>query len=708
MSDASITVTVSTVLHKGRFGGAVFAGYDGEGKRVKAVADGQRMPNAPLRGETWQLTGVFREHRVYGVQFYVAGARLIRPHGKLLVRFLSTHPAFRGAGVGPAKAARLYEMFGDGLKALLDGGDDGTLRQVLSEETAGKLVAAWQGYSKELDVIAFLERHGVDVRLSNKILRYWPENTVEKLQENPYRLLVTLNWNPVDRLALSLGVGAKDGRRLVAAAEAAVYSRLDDAKDTLVSDACLRESLRGILRCYDDETIWESIEHALSDRAIVGNAEVGYRAFGCALMENYLLDRFEAMSGRRNHQQSLFTSEDRIAYCVREFERESGIRLNAEQKAAVVMAVREPVSVITGGAGVGKTTVLKAVHHAVEASGGSVIQMALAGRAAHRMREATGREAYTIIGFLNAVHLGKIKLTSRHLIVIDEASMLDLMLAYRLVRVLPKGARLLLTGDAHQLPPIGPGLVFHVLAKSAAISVQELIQVHRQAESTGIPLVAHQVRNGVVPELPPFEGPRPGVSFLECSVGSITDHLVEIVSALGGFDEVQILGITKNGPAGTTNINEMFHRMLSRGKARLHEWGIAESDPVIYTVNDYDRELYNGSLGRVEKVLDEAHGSAEERHSVVCNFDGRKIDLTVEELGNLDLAYAITTHKAQGSQFQRVIMPVIRSRLLDRSLIYTGLTRGVEQVVLIGDREAFNRVVKEPPTSHNRKVGFSL
>lgn len=666
------------------------------------------MPNAPLKGEVWRLTGVFSRHPRYGVQLRVREARLIRPSGKLLVRFLCNHPSFRGIGIGPAKVSRLYEKLGGRLREVLDAQNTEALTCTLTQEAAEKLVVVWKDYGKELDVVAFLERHKVDTRLSNKILHYWPEGTVEKLQENPYRLLVTANWSLVDGLARSIGIGSRDKRRLIAAAEAAVYDRLDVAKDTLVSERSLRESLRGLLRCYEDETIREAVECAVSDRAIVGDPASGYQAFGCAVMERFLKDRFTAMTGRGVSQPSLFASPDRIASYIQDFESENAINLNAEQMAAVEMGVKERLSVLTGGAGVGKTTVLKAIYHAVEAVGGSIVQMALAGRAAQRMREATGREAYTIIGFLNAVRSGKIKLTGGHLIVIDEASMLDLMLAYRLVRVLPDGARLLLVGDPHQLPPIGPGLIFHSLAQSTAIPVLELTRVHRQAESSGIPAVARQIRRGEVPDIPRFNGPRPGVSFLECNVTSVINNLVDIMSALGGFKETQILGITKSGPAGTDTINQVFHQKLAGNMPNIPEWGLAESDPVIYTVNDYDRDLYNGSLGRVEKVFAEKESDDDEQCRLICDFDGRKVSLTDSDLGNLDLAYAITTHKAQGSQFGRVVIPVTRSRLLDRTLIYTALTRGVEQVVFIGDRGAFNQATSDPTPASIRKVGFAM
>jgi exodeoxyribonuclease V alpha subunit len=632
----------------------------------------------------------------------------------MLVRYLATHPAFRGTGVGPAKAARLYKQFGKRLTEILDNGAAGSLENVLGEASARKLIRAWQERAQEAAVVTFLDQHGVDTRLAEKILRYWPEDAVEKLQDNPYRVLAFTSWLIADRLAMSLGIATNDKRRLTAAAEAAVYKRLDADKDTLVNRIELKRCVCTLLRCSNEQVIAESIGLAVEDKSLTDITGSGYQAVGCAVMEQFLMRRFKEMvSVGRNPKQPEHSDDEqhhKIDACILTIGKQEGINLNGEQRTAVYMAAAEPLSVLTGGAGVGKTTVLTAVHRAVESVGGSVIQIALAGRAAQRLREATGHDAYTIAGFLNRVQSGNIQLTPQHLLVIDEASMLDLMLMYRLVRVLPPEGRLLLVGDPYQLPPIGPGLVFHIMSASCAIPVQALTQVHRQSEETGIPFIASNIRNGVLPELSQYDGPGMGVSFLDCAPPAIIKHLSDIASELITVGDIQILGITKNGIAGVKTINEVFHRKITPAKRQLAEWGFAESDPVIYTVNDYDRELYNGSLGRIVQVLEAplTPRDEEETGRVIVDFDGREIRLSASDLCNLELAYAITIHKAQGSQFKRVIIPITSGRLLDRTLIYTALTRGVEQVVFIGDRRAFYEAISKMPAASLRNVGFKI
>lgn len=712
MSITTTTVTVFTV-HQGPKGGAIFTGKEDSGQWVRIVAEQGKIIRLPIKGEAWRITGTVKRHPRYGDQLHVERAKLLPPRGLLLIRYLTTHPSFRGMGVGQAKISRLYQQFGDHLSELLGQGCVGELSGVLGIKAASKFVAAWRETAGEAAVVAFLDQHNVDPRLANKILSYWPNNTIEKLTENPYRILIMAEWHLVDRLAVSLGVEATDERRLVAAAEASVYNRLDVAKDTLISDNVAKMSIRALLRCSSKGVTDKAVALAVDDGALAGDSEKGYQPVGCALMERYLSERFTQMAQGFQNQLTLFTEETRadVINRIDAFEQREGFTLSVEQRHAVTVAATEPLCVLTGGAGVGKTTVLKAIQHIVEELKARTIQMALAGRAAQRMREATGRDAYTIAGFLNRVRSAKLAVTAGDLIIIDEASMLDLFLAYRIMRALPEGVRLLLVGDPHQLPPIGPGLVFHVMADSSNLRVVELTQIYRQAEATGIPGIARAVRKGEIPSVERFGGPALGVSFLDCKPHLIADHLLDVVSELGGLKDVQILGVTKRGVAGVNEINRAFQQKLTTAKRKLEEWELAEGVPVMYTINDYDRELFNGSLGYIENInpISTSDGNqGEDPVRVICNFDGRLIGITDAELSNLELAYAITAHKAQGSQFKKVVIPITKSRLLDRTLIYTALTRGTEQVVFVGDRQVFDTAIVNPPTALGRRINFTI
>lgn len=312
------------------------------------------------------------------------------------------------------------------------------------------------------------------------------------------------------------------------------------------------------------------------------------------------------------------------------------------------------------------------------------------------MADATGRRAYTIAGFLLGIDAGQINLEKDCLLIIDEASMLDLPHCYSIMRRMPPGTRLLLVGDAAQLPPIGFGLAFHSFADHPLIPTIELTEIHRQASATGIPQASVAIRYGTVPEIAHYNGLMDGVSFIDAGAGEISDRLLEVVNDLGGIGACQVVGAIKNGAAGVRTINHLFHDLVATGRSEHR--GYAEGEPVIWKVNDPLRGLFNGSLGTVVQT----------QGTLVVEFDGRRHELQDGDERDMEHAYGITVHKAQGSQFERVVIPVFPSRLLDRTLLYTAITRAERQVVLLGDRHAFEEAVQAPPAPSRRETGIMI
>ena len=560
----SATVTISAV-HPGPSGGAVFSGHDSAGTRLRFVADGDRIFRAPVVGEAWSLQGEIRSHPKYGDQLHVARASLVEPAGRLIVDFLLKHPAFDGLGIGKAKAARLWTEFGSDLHVVLGTGDVGKLSDVLPEDSAQKLVEAWRSVTEEASVVSFLDQHGFDLRLANKVRRVWPENTLTRLLDNPYRMLAFADWEKVDRAARSLGVAQNDPRRQIAAVEACLYRRLD-AKHTLTPREILLDGVRGVMQASSLNVASAAVEQALSAQAIVITMD-GYQPLGAAVMEKLVADRLREISGGApGSERNLFSTNLTAitAEAIASFETSVGLTLNAGQRRAVGMAVHQPFGVLTGGAGTGKTTVLQVIHLIAEQVGVPVLQMALSGRAAQRMRETTSRPASTIAAFLRMVERRSLDPDSEPLVIIDESSMLDLPLMYSVVRTMPTRARLLLVGDPYQLPPIGFGLVFSILATGPNTPSVELVEVHRQAQSSGIPQVAHQIRRGIVPSLSPFAGTRAGVSFIEAGNGDVMDHILRVRTEWNECDDVQVLGVTRRGTSGIRNIN-----LAARGEKPL-------------------------------------------------------------------------------------------------------------------------------------------
>lgn len=688
-----MTIVVDSVLFAGSTGGAVFSGTCEDGRKHRLVASYDVMPRPPVAGEVWRVAGSYQNHPVYGLQLVTTKAVLERPSGRLICDTIARSREF--AGIGEKLADQLWRRFGEDLYAMLDRGDpapfEGPLR---SKELARILVNVWKDLAVESDAYLWLDRHGAPVWLAQKIIAVYQENVVAKLEENPYRLLAFTNWETADRIARSFGVDIEHERRLVAAADAAVVRRLL-GKHTWATDNEFRETIREIIKCSDD-VAGAAIELGIRDNALV-RTDDGLQGLGPASMEEYIATTVAALAGGMflAEQPTLRQQADAIFMMsfLSAFQDRTGMQLNQAQQDAVLMAVNEPVSILCGGAGVGKTTVLKAVCEAADQLGAQIFMLALSGRAARRMSEATGRDAMTIASFINRVDREEIKLHGEPTIAIDEASMLDLPTTYRLLRRLEPGCRLLLLGDPGQLPPISFGIVFHILVETEAVPMVTLTEIHRQAAATGIPQASTVMRAGAVPELSSYAGCGVGIHFIDCKREAIPEKIAGLIDDLGGFEHVQILSAVKDGIGGTRELNRDFHAAFAIGAAAQVE-GFIEGEPVIWLENNYDLGLMNGSLGKVVKA----------KGSLLVDWDGEQ--KVIDKPSDMEHAYAITIHKSQGSQFKRVIIPIFACRLLDRTMLYTAITRGVEQVILVGDRKAFEKAIIAPPSTSIRKTGL--
>jgi exodeoxyribonuclease V alpha subunit len=560
---------------------------------------------------------------------------------------------------------------------------------------AKRIVEVWRERLPEAELMEFLDEHGLDVRLANRMSRVWGSQAKAMAMENPYYMLAFSGWSIVDAAAAKLGVSRDDPRRLVGAVESSLYDRLQRAH-TLTGHRMLYRLVQRKIRAGAGK----AIELAVDELAIVGDERAGYQAAGAAALERGVEARLHAMQrGESSNQASLFGARPLAGWATHvltSVERDLGFGLNAEQRSGALMPFEQAFSVLTGGAGVGKTTVLRAIIRLADARNLKVYQMALAGRAAKRMSESTGRAATTIAKFLSDVRSQKLDVSGDSLLVIDEASMVDLPTFYRNLRYVPDGARVLLVGDPAQLPPIGFGLVFHKLAGNSNVPQTHLVQVHRQAESTGIPAVATAVRNHHIPSLRTYEGKGQGVSFIDCAADRVMSILQRLAVDWHGEDW-QALAAVKGGRGGIEFINATFHALAT---GEIDGPAFVAGEPLIHLVNDMERGLMNGTLGRVVRV-DEA--------GLVGSFEGHEHWFDWSEVRErIEHAYAISVHKAQGSQFRRVAVVVGESRLLDHALVYTALTRGVEQVVFVGDRDALERAIRNPPLAHLREVGFTV
>ncbi|MBZ7921741.1 ATP-dependent RecD-like DNA helicase [Ensifer adhaerens] len=613
------------------------------------------------------------------------------PRGRHIVEFLASRPEF--VGVGKATAARLWERYGSDLYVILGDGDVDRLSELLDRNQAAIVIEAWRNQQALADCVVFFDEHGIDIGLSRKAVDFWGDQAVLKMRDNPYRLLTVCTWSQVDRVATALDMRKDDPRRLVAAVESVLYDRLD-RKHTWCDEAVLVELVAKRLST-STESASAAVRLAVADGAAIP-IEGGFQPAGAAYMERFIEARIEGHLRRTSRD--LFLDDISPADISAFLERFDPSRnLTDEQRHAVAMAMQHAFSLLIGGAGVGKTTALRAINAAARHFGMNVYQLAIAGRAAGRIAETTGQPAQTVASWLKEVTDGRIELGRHTLVIVDEASMLDLPTLYRILFHLPEDARCLLVGDTAQLPPIGFGLTLHRLVLEDRIAKTELTRILRASAESGIPEVSLAIRQGRVPQVPTYNSECGGCSFAATPEASIVETIEDILHDLG-HEEVQVVAAVYAGAAGIDAINAYFHDLRKRaGFSAMH--GFAEGDPCIWTVNDYDRHLWNGSMGTVVGF---------DRDAVVAAFDGNSHRIEPGEIQKLSLAYCISVHKAQGSQFKNVVMPVLPTANMDRAMIYTAVTRAIDRVVLVGSEVGFGRGVRPHPRSLDREVALGL
>lgn len=681
-------------------------------------------------GQWWKVAGELSKRvlevngfQVAETQIDASSAVLLRPSGEHIIAFMADSPAFEG--IGQVKARKLWEAFGERLYEQLDAGNVAELATVLTPESATQVVAAWAQYG-DSRTLQWLQAQGFDLALGRKVLQFFGPDTAQKLEEDPYRLLsFCATWRQTDALARThFGVAADDPRRLQGAIEEACY-RVFAAGHTSVLSAKLMDVLQGVLGAQTKTFRWRNlIPAALSQGLSNGSFVVGphgVQPLGAMVMEREVA---QAVADRLTGTVPALLPTDDVDELLLAYEKAEGIELNPQQWEAVHLAAAKPLVLITGGAGVGKTTVLRALYAVYDRVGIAVTQLALAGRAAKRMQEATGRPASTIANFLRSWKGSSFD--ERHVVIVDEASMVDIITMSRLCELLGPSPRLVLVGDPAQLMPVGPGLVLHALTQVPQVPVAQLTVVKRYCGA--IAAAAASIRQGRWPELP---------SDAEAAIAFIARPAHPSISAKTSIPETvlhlyrqdpentQVLCARRNGVDGTKGLNALCQSELTADAKAVQVWdeqhdayacvGFHLGDPVLCTRNLWGWGLQNGSLGVVVQVDDEprmlANEEGEETGLALAWVDwddGVRRPIIEEMLDDLELGYAITVHKAQGSQWPRVIVPLTGHRLLDRTLVYTAVTRAQRQVLLVGDEAAAKSAVEGLPRAQSRHIALDL
>lgn len=734
--DVTAEITV-TSFHASPVGGGVIIGRGDGGLLLRAILPVHVMLREPEAGEVWRVTGPERIHADYGVQIQALVAMPLLPQGKAIIRYLATNRRF--AGIGWATANRLWDALGPGLYEAIKVYDYGSLASVVGHASAVQIVQGFGLLSGEIEAFQWLDRYGVCPRTASAAATLWGRGAIERISADPYELALLEPWRSVDEAALRLGVAPTDQRRLLAAVEEALARRYRRGH-TAASRVQIEAQLRPLLGRQAASHAQFAVNLAIRTGRILDHEEV-LQSRAAWFMEREIVRMLLARLARSPNRLPNAETDASMA----DTETREGYVLTDRQRQAVHMAVTSPLSVICGGAGTGKTTVVKSILDTLERRAATIPlcereawqfpQVALAGRAAKRITEATGREAMTVARFLRKLE-GGLSL-KRGLLIFDEASMLDLPSVYRILTAIPPEIDLLFIGDPAQLPPIGPGLPFQRFAESNAIPRVELDAIHRQDSTTGIPSVSVNIRNGQLPAIRHFDAEHalaPGVYLLATEAREEAAAVLQVFHAMAGqvprtgetdklHDlDIQILCPTAHGPAGSKVLNQQIERIYMSRQVPIHNWGLAVGSKLLWLKNDYHKSpvkdsdgqqivdgltgqpsyqgFMNGSLGVVRRPTDKG--------AWVEFDDGAADEIRARDLDTLTSGWAVSVHKAQGSAFRRVIVPVTNSRMLDRALIYTAVTRAIETVVIVGSLDLFRQAVTMEPAAWKRQDAMHI
>lgn len=717
-----IELKITSIRKRGAsFGGAIVAGeVAGEAEKRIVVFSHKILPDASLIqvGQSWRVTGPIRPSVITLLNGFVITetaidaerAELLIPSGEDIIKYIARHPDIRG--VGQIKAARLYTLFGTRLLDIIRARDVAKLCLVVGIQKARAICDAFA----QMDfgqAFLLLDRIGLSREMAQKVFCVYGARACEKVTDNPYQLLsFRASWKLVDEFARNwCGIAEDAETRLHAAIEEALYRGFDKGS-TAVQARQLKE---GLIRLLGDGTAVEialKLGHGNGQYYRFGDT---YHPAGAWIMERYLAQRLAATyreHGDGSAQTALTENApvtDEIEKAMRIFERDEGYPLTDEQKRAVKTSALHPISLVLGSASVGKTAILKCLYAVIQAthSRHTLYQCAFTREAAQRMREVTGCDSYTIASFLKSVRGDAIPPGAW--IVVDELETVDVITFYGFMRHIPNSCRLILIGDPYGLPPVGPGLVLHALVETW-VPQTTLTVVKHQSDESGIPIAAAAVCQGCWPPVRAFrDRPDRGVSIVECAPEDITEQVGEVYATLGGEGssyEVQVLTPTRSGYGGADPINILLQNRYKADQAIISylngERGKADwanprshfrvSDLVMFTKTDHGRELRNGSLGKIIRRLE---CSSANDPVCIALFDGREHEMYRPDLTNMELAYALMVHKSLGAKFRRVIVPVRPSKALGRTLLYTAITRAIEEVVLVGDTGAVRAALDE-------------
>lgn len=613
---------------------------------------------------------------LYGIEKYL-GSGLVKGIGPKFAQLIVNRFGLDTIEIIETDIKRLYEVPGIGQKRV------------------EKIAESWEKQKDIKNVMLFLQGYGVSTAYAAKIYRQYGKESIDTVKTNPYKLaddIWGIGFKTADTIASKMGYEKNDLRRLKSGVTYTLSHMAEEGNVYAEEEQLVKSAIE--LLDADEAPVRQAISEMLQSEDLIADAEAiymppfYYAEVGTANRLNKLLDCVEG---------NLFNIIPDISV----ISKQTGVEYDEVQAEAIREAVSSKVMVLTGGPGTGKTTTTQGIIAALKAMGLRILLAAPTGRAAKRMSEATGMEAKTIHRLLEYNPKDGYKRNDDNplegdALIVDECSMIDLLLMNNLMKAIPAGMRLVLVGDIDQLPSVGAGNVLRDIIDSKRIPVIRLTRIFRQAQESRIVMSAHAINKGVFPDT--SNGKNTDFFFIQQEdPEQAVDTIVKLVKERlpnaykRPTSDIQVLTPMQRGVVGAANLNMALQTVLNPGQVSLNRSGYSfrQGDRVMQLRNNYDKEVFNGDLGYIERV------DMEDRTLFVC-FDGRTVEYDVSELDELTLAYATTIHKSQGSEYPIVVMPVLMTHyvMLQRNLIYTGITRAKKICVLVGTKKALSFAIR--------------